>query len=111
MKTTPKLLDSPPSETWEDWLAEIDQRMKSKGYRHYHGHIKKESFCYCKTFCGYMIAVLVYDFRELFYSRIGIQYECLLGDNDGRIDLSVSKDITLEQFEAMADTFYQAMKQ
>ena len=43
--------------------------------------------------------------------RIGVQFECMFTDIDARIDLSVSKDISLEHFEIMAKTFIDAMAQ
>lgn len=40
-----------------------------------------------------------------------VWFESIVIDIDARIDLSVSKDITLEQFECMALTFHDAMFQ
>jgi hypothetical protein len=42
-------------------------------------------------------------------NRIGVQFECLL-INENRIDLSVSKDISVKEFETMCYSFYESMK-
>ena len=41
---------------------------------------------------------------------IGVQFECMFIGCDKRIDLEVSDDILLEEFEEMSKTFYNAMK-
>lgn len=109
------------STDWEGWLSEYEANLKELGYRKYDQHHKNEDFCYWKTFKNsedkiYQIGVLFYDFRK--YSdfrdrmayRISTMYQCMLLCDD-RIDMDVSKDIDLPEFEKMAETFYGAMAQ
>lgn len=103
---------------WKVWLQDFDKEVIDLGYRKYNQNHKSEDFSYWKTFYDgeekiYQVGILVYDFGM--YSeeypnanRVSVQYECyLLCDN--RIDLSVSKDISLSEFEDMAKTFYETM--
>jgi hypothetical protein len=105
---------------WDKWLSEYEAYLKSLGYGKYVQHHKNEDFAYWKTFSVgedkvYQTGILFYDFRKYadrdpFANRIATQFECmLLGES--RIDLSVSKDINLSEFESMAKTFYASMKE
>jgi hypothetical protein len=100
---------------WDAWLTEKETLLKELGYRKYIQHYKNEDFIYWKTFEGYQVGVSFYDFRKYVShthpdsNRIGIQYECMFIDCDCRIDLSVSKDMQLIDFECMAKEFYVAM--
>lgn len=63
----------------------------------------------------YQIGILFYDFRKYadhapYANRIVIMYECMTLGKD-RIDMCVSKNIDLIEFENMAKTFYEAMLQ
>ena len=103
---------------WDSWLLEYENNLKELGYRKYIQNYKHEDFCYWKTFYKgndkiYQIGVLFYDFRK-YYSKdpnaniISTMYQCmLLGDN--RIDMEVSKDIDLPEFEEMSKDFYKSM--
>ena len=77
-----------------------------------------EDFCYWKPFKNgeakmYQVGVLFYDFRKYadrdpMSNRIGTMFQCLLICED-RIDLTVSKNIDVIEFENMAKTFYETM--
>jgi hypothetical protein len=108
------------STSWDEWLSETETKLKELGYRRYVQNHKNEDFCYWKTFKNgedkiYQIGILFYDFRKYAdrdpnTNRIGIMYECMvLGDD--RIDMCVSKNIDLVEFENMSQTFYEAMSQ
>ena len=113
----PLLVDSVSECTsWDEWLEKNEASLKELGYRKYKQDVKKEDFAYWKAFEGYQVGIFFYDFRKYqnqfnVPERIGVQFECMFTDIDARIDLSVSKDISLEQFEIMAKTFIDAMSQ
>jgi len=100
---------------WDKWLTELDEYAKNSGYRKYNQNLKREDFAYWKTFDEkYQVGLFVYDFRNFRdrdpnANRIGIQFECMFVNIDSRIDLTVSKEIELEEFEKMAKDFYEAM--
>jgi len=111
---------APPTDNpdWDVWLLNLDTEIKQFGYKKYNQNLRKEDFAFFKTFYKeeekiYQIGVLVYDFRKYMHfnssaNYIGIQYECMLiGDN--RIDMSVSKAISLATFEEMALAFYERL--
>ena len=59
--------------------------------------------------------MLFYDFRKYTHSDpdanyIGIQYECMLTDIDERVDLSMSRKMSIKQFEKVCVQFYLTMK-
>ena len=109
------------SESWESWLKSIEKALVELGYRRYVQHYKSEDFMYWKTFYdgeekAYLVGLAFYDFRRYIdrdknANRISVQFECMLIDIDSRIDLTVSKDIPLAEFESMAKSFYEAMSQ
>lgn len=100
---------------WDAWLRDFNAEMINRGYRKYNQHIQNEDFSYCKTVKEkYLLAVMVYDFRKFAdrdekANRIGLQYQVYLTGNH-RIDMIISKRISIDEFEAMAEKFYQAMK-
>jgi hypothetical protein len=104
---------------WDIWLDKVDTKLKSLGYIKHKQNYKKEDFAYWKTHKinnkpAYQIGLLFYDFRKYAYhqdsiEKVSVQFECLFAGIDSRIDLSVSKNITLEQFEEMALTFHSSM--
>lgn len=108
------------STNWDSWLFEFETNLKELGYRKYVQNYKNEDFCYWKTFKNgddklYQIGVLFYDFRKYAErdpnaNRIAVMYQCMLLC-DARIDMDVSKEIDLSEFEAMSKTFYEAMSQ
>jgi hypothetical protein len=113
----------PPSESegvmdWDGWLAEFESNLKELRYTKYTQHFKTSTFAYWKSFYDedakiYQVGILFYDYRKQSdtdprANRIGVQYECLLIGRH-RIDLSVSKDIDVPEFELMAKDFYEAM--
>lgn len=120
--TKPPLLiaDVSGSTSWDEWLSETETKLKELGYRRYVQNHKNEDFCYWKTFKNgedkiYQIGILFYDFRKYadrdpYANRIGIMYQCMVLNED-RIDMCVSKNIDLGEFENMAQTFYGAMSQ
>lgn len=102
--------------SWDEWLEKTELSLKEIGYRKYKQNLKNEDFAYWKTFEGYQVGLFFYDFRKHqnqfnIPERIGVQFECMFTHIEARIDLSVSKDISLEQFEIMAKTFVDAMFQ
>jgi hypothetical protein len=107
--------------SWDEWLEKTEASLKELGYWKYNQNFKNEDFAYWKSFDinenkAYQVGLFFYDFRKYqnqfnIAERIGVQFECMFIDIDGRIDLTVSKNITLEQFEIMAQTFYSAMFQ
>lgn len=118
----PPLLIADVSESisWDEWLSKTETKLKEIGYRKYVQNHRNEDFCYWKTFKNgedknYQIGILFYDFRKYAEhdpsaNRIGIMYECMVLGED-RIDMRVSKDIDLVEFENMSQTFYEAMSQ
>ena len=100
---------------WDLWLTEKESFLKEQGYRKYVQNNKREDFAYWKKFTGYQVGLLFYDFRKYQSTDpnancILIQYEAMFIDCDCRIDLSVSKDMSLTSFEVMAQDFYNAMR-
>ncbi len=105
--------------SWNDWLSETESKLIEFGYRKYKQNYKHEDFCYWKVFKDgenkiYQVGVLFYDFRKYvdrdpYSNKIGIMYECILLGED-RIDMCVSKNIDLVEFEYMAKEFYLTMK-
>jgi hypothetical protein len=114
------IADVSGSTSWDEWLSEMETKLKEIGYRRYVQNYKNEDFCYWKIFKNgqdkiYQIGILFYDFRKYadrdsYANRIGIMYECMILGDD-RIDMCVSKNIDLFEFEKMAQTFYEAMSQ
>jgi len=104
--------------SWDEWLFENETKLKEIGYRRYVQNHKNEDFGYWKTFKRgedkiYQVGILFYDFRKYadrdpYANRIGIMYECMVLCDD-RIDMCVSKNIALVEFEKMSQTFYEAM--
>lgn len=108
------IADVSVSTSWDDWLTETETKLKELGYRRYFQNHKNEDFSYWKTFKNYQIGILFYDFRKYadhdpYANRIGIMYECVVLGED-RIDMCVSKNIDLVEFENMSQTFYGAMQ-
>lgn len=105
--------------SWDEWLELTELELKDLGYRKYKQNLKNEDFAYWQPFYingkkVYQIGIFFYDFRKHQQSfnlpeRISVQYECMLIDIEDRIDLSVSKNIPLEEFTLMAKSFYDAM--
>jgi hypothetical protein len=107
--------------SWDTWLEETETKLKELGFHKYCQNHKREDFAYWKPYTVdsiklYQIGLLFYDFRkyamtDLNANRISIQFECMILNMDARIDLEVSKDISLEEFEKMSKTFYESMSQ
>ena len=103
-----------------EWLSDVEFNLVQSGYRRYVQDLDHEDFAYWKTFYEgnnkkYQVGLLFYDYRK--YSnriphsnQISIQYRCMLLGGD-RIDLLVSKEIDLPEFESMAKVFYESIKQ
>ena len=108
------------SADWDDWLSKTESKLKELGYRGNVQNHKNEDFSYWKTFKSgedkiYQIGILFYDFRKYadqdpYANKIVIMYECMILCKD-RIDMCVSKNIDLVEFENMARTFYNTMCQ
>ena len=120
LQPTLLIADVSGSTSWDEWLSETETKLKEIGYRRSVPNHKNEDFCYRKTFKNgedeiYQIGILFYDFRKYadrdpYANRIGIMYECMLLGED-RIDMCVSKNIDLVEFENMAQAFYKVMSQ
>lgn len=105
--------------SWDEWLSAVELGLREMGYFKYNQRIKREDFAFWKSFWiddekAYQVGILFYDFRKHGvdspgFHRIGVQFECLFCEIDSRIDLSVSKEISLTDFEEMAKTFYDSM--
>jgi hypothetical protein len=103
---------------WDGWLLDFESNLKELGYIRYSQNHRNEDFCYWKTFKNSedkicQVGVLFYDFRKYsdrdsLLNRIGIMYQCMLLCDD-RIDMDVTKDIDLPEFELMAKQFYDSM--
>lgn len=120
IQAPPLILDSKEHESWDHWLELTEIALKAEGYRRYNNeNYKREDFVYWKSFKidgekAYQIGVLFYDFRKYIdtdpnANHIGIQYECMLLELNGRVDMSVSADISLTAFERMSQQFYNSM--
>jgi hypothetical protein len=117
----PKLIKkTSKSKTWEEWLEKTELVLKNSSYNKYCTIFKSEDLSYWKSFYKdnkliYQVAILFYDFSAyqnkstITPPKICISFECLLANIDARMELSVSKDITLQEFETMADEFYNTM--
>jgi hypothetical protein len=86
-----------------------EEILKENGYSKYYQNFKYETFSYWKTIKDkdeklYQIGVLFYDL----FNKISIQFECLLIENS--LNMSYCEDITIEEFEAMAEKFYSTFK-
>lgn len=107
-----------PPETVDQWLGNVTAWLNNAGFTKYKQNLKHEDYTYWKTVWDnyhekklYSIGLLFYDWRKYPTAgdRIGIMYECmLLGEN--RIDMTVSDDIMLKDFEQMCEDFYNSMK-
>lgn len=114
------IVDNRCTQSWDEWLSKTEIKLKETGYEKYVQNIRNEDFCYWKTFKNgenkiYKIGIYFYDFRKYadcdpHANRIDIMYECMLLCDD-RIDMLVSKNINLFEFENMSETFYGAMSQ
>lgn len=101
---------------WDEWLKNKEEQLTSKGYRKYHQNWKSEDFAYWKTFYNndtklYMVGVFFYDWRKypnanLNNNRISVLYECSLILTEDRVDLDISKNIDIEEFEKIAHSFF-----
>jgi hypothetical protein len=104
---------------WNEWSLKIEKELIKIGYTKYFQNYKREDFSFWKPIIEngkkiFQIGILFYDFRkhnpqDPMAKRIGVQFECLL-INENRIDLSVSKDISVKEFETMCYSFYESMK-
>jgi hypothetical protein len=107
--------------SWSNWLENTEKSLRDLAYRKYNQKLKNEDFTYWKTFYkdsikAYQVGVLFYDFRPYskehnFGNRIGILFQCMIAGNESRIDMTVSKEITLKEVEEMAEKFYDSMCQ
>jgi hypothetical protein len=106
--------------SWNNWLLQIEDYLIKRGYRKFDQKLKGEDFTYWKTFYRgrkhiYQVGVRFYDFRK--HQRdfnipesISVSFDCMILGNDDRIDMTVSKDITIAEFEKMSKAFYNSMK-
>lgn len=119
MEFNPPIVLPHSATNWDEWLEQTEAKLNELGYRKYNQNHHREDFAYWKAFSRedqkmYQIGLLFYDFRKYKHTdpganRIGIQFECMLIDIDCRVDLSVSDDKTLEEFERMSADFYNTM--
>jgi hypothetical protein len=91
-------------------LNKIEREAEKLGYTKYNQRLLNSSYQYFKKFPKYQIGLLIYDFSKFGVDNtFSIMYQCML-DKDHRIDLTVSKNIEVKEFEEMAKTFNRAMK-
>jgi len=105
--------------SWDNWLEITENHLSERGYKKYTQNRHGEDFTYWKTFRvnakkAYQVGVRFYDFRKFAHTnvecdRIGVQFDCMHIGISSRIDLNVSKDIPVEEFEDMSRDFYVAM--
>lgn len=101
--------------SWDDWLSKVEFNLTKEGYKKYVQDYKKSDYSYWKTFYSgnekaYQVGVHIYDFRKFDPEQIiSFQYECMLIGKD-YVSMTVSKNIDLPEFEAMAVDFYNAIK-
>lgn len=115
----PTLILNDEYNSWDEWLEQTELKLKELGYRKFDQKHKREDFAYWKKFTiddklVYQIGILFYDFRKyngLDANRIGILYQCMVLGVEGRVDLSISKNITLTEFENISKSFYNNIKQ
>lgn len=94
----------------------FEVKLLNMGYKKYNQFFKSSAFQYWKTFNGYQVGVLFYDFSEYKHRftlgtfDFSVQYEVMLTNKDYRVDMTVSKDITIHKFEKMALKFYNCFK-
>lgn len=94
----------------EDYL---DKYLKQLGYKRFDQEYMNSDWQYWKTFKNYIeklycCGVIVYDFRkhDIPHKAISCMFVCMILDDD-RIDLVVSKDISVNEFEIMSKKFYE----
>jgi hypothetical protein len=105
--------------SWDEWLQITESELVELEFKKYNQNLKNEDYAYWQPFYingkkVYQIGIFFYDFRKHqqrfnIPERISIQFECMLIDIEGRIDLSVSDNISLDTFTKMAKSFYDAM--
>ena len=100
---------------WDQWLEEFEKNLKERGYKKYRQDFRGSDFQYWKAFPSsknhkYQVGVLFFDFRRYRDGEnITVQYYCMTSGDDS-IDLIISKNIDLSEFEEMARVFYESMK-
>lgn len=104
--------------SWDEWLGQTESFLKLLGYVKYEQDYKGESFAYWKIIKEneqdiYQIGLLFYDFRRYGSNsyNISVCYECMIMNVDAGVRLEISDSITLQQFEKVAQTFYESMSQ
>ncbi len=120
--TRPKplaILSAKDAASWDEWLEITEHSLKEMGYKKFNQKLSEEDFAYWKVFKAngqalYQVGVFFYDFRNnsralKIPERIGVQFKCMFCDIDDRIEMTVSKNIILEEFEKMSYDFYTGM--
>lgn len=112
---SPKKLDY----NWKEWQTSIESKLQKNGYKKIGNSYKNEDFGFWKTVYdgdkkAYQLALLFFDFtkynsNDIYAHRIGIQFEALL-IGDARVDLSISNNLSLAEFEEAGHDFYITMK-
>lgn len=100
--------------SWDEWQGQTEGLLKKIGYNRYEQGYKQEDFAYWKTFHNnqtaiYQVGLLFYDFRKFGNNFFGFSYECHIIEVDAGVRLEISDSITLQQFEKIAQTFYESM--
>lgn len=109
--------DTKSVESYNTWLSFTRLQLENNDYKEFNQDYKGSNFQYWKTFeiegkKAYQIGVLFFDFRKHNKEmnapeKISVQFECLLINEDSRVDLTISKDdMTLKQFEDFSKNFY-----
>ena len=98
-------------------METIEKQLIDKGYTKYEGNYKSSNWYYGKSFYNdkkekiYQIIIPFYDFRDYHTLNLKILYDfdCLL-IGDERLDLTYSKNVSIDEFEEMSSHFYNSMK-
>jgi hypothetical protein len=90
---------------WDSWLERTEAALTAKGYRKFDQKLKSEDFAYWRNFGTHSLGLFFYDYRQFFHDRIGLMFVTMLNGIDFRIDMVVSKPMSLDEAEQMAEKF------
>ena len=98
---------------WGKYLEDLDVHVKSKGFEKHNYHFVNGVITYWKKYDNeYQIGVKVYDFRQNtlpdLSTRISVEFQCQLLNGYSGV-LSSGEPMEIEDFEHMANKFYNMM--
>lgn len=102
-------------------FSKFEKEIKEKGYLKYNGKLSREDYYYYKAFNrkidedgdkygGYQVFFSIYDFRKYnapYSQYIGVDITVTPCDIDGRYDLIISNEITVDRAEEIAKQYYE----